>query len=173
MCKTSVDNKGVKILNSWELKRNMQKSTPSSIRLRYETTKNLQRQISKRTTIGEIAWEATRGHNAPIASDMDASHALIQNLTIPEWELFLSNAWPSSTLELCTAYATVINIKSDADQPDAAQAKLHVTDTRSTDSPVSDVSNLLMSSTSTSTSTTINRKILVMVLFWPILAPKY
>lgn len=41
MCKTSMDDKGVKILNCGELKRNLQKSTPSSIRLRYETTKNL------------------------------------------------------------------------------------------------------------------------------------
>jgi hypothetical protein len=62
----------------------------------------------------ELVWEATRGYNAPIASDMDASHAVSQNLTIPERELFLSNAWPSSRLGLCTAYATVINIKSDA-----------------------------------------------------------
>ena len=62
----------------------------------------------------ELVWEATRGYNAPIASDMDASHAVSQNLTIPERELFLSNAWPSSRLGLCTAYLTVINIKSDA-----------------------------------------------------------
>ena len=110
MCKTFVDDKGVKILNSGELKRNMPKSTPSSIRLRYETTKNLRRQQNKRTTIDEIAWEATRGYNAPIASYMDAFHVVSQNLTIPERELFLSNAWPSSTLELCTAYTTVINI---------------------------------------------------------------
>ena len=31
---------------------------------------------------------------------------------------------------------TVINIKSYADQPDAAQARQHVSDTRSTDNPV-------------------------------------
>ena len=62
----------------------------------------------------ELVWEATRGYNAPIASDMDASHAVSQNLTIPERELFLSNVWPSSRLGLCTAYATVINMKSDA-----------------------------------------------------------
>ena len=84
MCKTSVDDKGGKILNSGELKRNLQKSTPSSIRLRYETTKNLRRHKNKRTIIDEIAWEARRCHNAPIASDMDASHAVSQNLTIPE-----------------------------------------------------------------------------------------
>lgn len=39
MCKTSVDDKRVKTLNCGELKRNLQKSTPSSIR--YETTKKL------------------------------------------------------------------------------------------------------------------------------------
>ena len=93
----------------------MEKSIPSSIRLRYETTKNLRRQKSKnKPVMDELVWEATRGYNAPIASDMDASHAVSQNLTIPERELFLSNAWPSSRLGLCTAYATVINMKSDA-----------------------------------------------------------
>lgn len=69
---------------------------------------------------------------------MDPSHAC-QNLTMPERELFLSNAWPSSTLELCTAYATIINIKSDADQPDAVQDRPHAIDNRLTDSHVSDV----------------------------------
>ena len=93
----------------------MEKSIPSSIRLRYETTNNLRRQKSKnKPVMDELVWEATRGYNAPIASDMDASHAVSQNLTIPERELFLSNAWPSSRLGLCTAYPTVINIKSDA-----------------------------------------------------------
>ena len=64
----------------------------------------------------------------------------------------MSNDKLSSTLGLSTAYGPVINIKSDGDQPDAAQAKLHATH-----SPVSDVASLSMSSTygpSTWTTTT-------------------
>lgn len=48
---------------------------------------------------------------------------------------------------------TVINIKSDGDQPDAAQAKLHATD-----SPVYDVSSLSMSSTYSSSTSTIQQQ---------------